>query len=212
MPGLSGFEVTRRLKGNFNTSHIPIILLTALDSSESHLEGVESGADAYITKPFSTRLLLARIFQLIGQRDKLREKFSSDISQVRPLMCATDKDKEFADKLTRIVEEELENPDFTVDDFAARMALGRTIFYRKVKGITGYPPKEYLRIIRMKKAAELLLDANINVSEVAYKVGISDPFYFSRCFKAQFGVSPSVYQKNGGVVPKEEKTEEHTPV
>lgn len=212
MPGLSGFEVTRRLKGNFNTSHIPIILLTALDSSESHLEGVESGADAYITKPFSTRLLLARIFQLIGQRDKLREKFSSDISQVRPLMYATDKDKEFADKLTRIVEEELENPDFTVDDFAARMALGRTIFYRKVKGITGYPPKEYLRIIRMKKAAELLLDANINVSEVAYKVGISDPFYFSRCFKAQFGVSPSVYQKNGGVVPKEEKTEEHTPV
>ena len=212
MPGLSGFEVTRRLKGNFNTSHIPIILLTALDSSESHLEGVESGADAYVTKPFSTRLLLARIFQLIGQRDKLREKFSSDISQVRPLMCATDKDKEFADKLTRIVEEELENPDFTVDDFAARMALGRTIFYRKVKGVTGYPPKEYLRIIRMKKAAELLLDADINVSEVAYKVGISDPFYFSRCFKAQFGVSPSVYQKNGGVVSKEEKTDDNAPV
>lgn len=198
MPGLSGFEVTRKLKGDFNTSHIPIILLTALNAPESHLEGVESGADAYITKPFSTKLLLARVFKLIEQRDKLREKFSSDLSMVRPVICTTDKDREFTDKLTRIVEEQLENPDFTVDEFASMMSLGRTIFYRKVKGVTGYAPKEYLRVMRMKKAAELLLKADVTVAEVAYQVGINDPFYFSKCFKAQFGMSPSAYQKDRG--------------
>lgn len=196
MPGLSGFEVTQKLKSDFTTSHIPIILLTALNAPESHLEGVESGADAYITKPFSTKLLLARIFKLIEQRDKLREKFSSDLSMVRPVICTTDKDKEFTDKLTRVVEEQMENPEFTVDDFASMMALGRTIFYRKVKGVTGYAPKEYMRVMRMKKAAELLITTDKNVSEIAYMVGINDPFYFSKCFKAQFGVSPSAYQKN----------------
>ena len=196
MPGLSGFEVTGKMKSDFNTSHIPIILLTALNAPESHLEGVESGADAYITKPFSTKLLLARVFKLIEQRDKLREKFSSDLSMIRPVICTTDKDKEFTDKLTRIVEEQLDNPDFTVDDFASMMALGRTIFYRKVKGVTGYAPKEYLRVMRMKKAAELLLKTDATVAEVAYQVGINDPFYFSKCFKTQFGVSPSTYQKN----------------
>ena len=195
MPGLSGFEVTGKLKSDFNTSHIPIILLTALNAPESHLEGVESGADAYITKPFSTKLLLARVFKLIEQRDKLREKFSSDLSMIRPVICTTDKDKEFTDKLTRIVEEQLDNPDFTVDDFASMMSLGRTIFYRKVRGVTGYTPKEYLRIMRMKKAAELLSTKKYTVSEVTYMVGINDPFYFSRCFKAQFGISPSSYQK-----------------
>lgn len=199
MPGLSGFDVTRKLKNDFTTSHIPIVLLTALNATESHLEGVESGADAYITKPFSIRLLLARIFKLIEQRDKLREKFSNDLSMVRPVICTTDKDKEFADKLMSVVEAQLENPEFTVDEFASMMALGRTIFYRKVKGVTGYAPKEYLRVMRMKKAAELLISSDVTVAEVAYKVGINDPFYFSKCFKTQFGVSPSVYQKNQGL-------------
>ncbi len=195
MPGYNGFEITRKLKNDFNTSHIPIILLTALNAAESHLEGVESGADAYITKPFSTKLLRTSIFKLIEQRDKLREKFSNDLSAKRPVMCTSDKDKEFVENLTRIVEEQLTNPEFTADDFASMMSLGRTIFYRKVRGVTGYTPKEYLRIMRMKKAAELLSTQQYTVSEVTYMVGINDPFYFSRCFKAQFGISPSSYQK-----------------
>ena len=111
-------------------------------------------------------------------------------------MCTSDKDKEFVENLTRIVEEQLTNPEFTADDFASMMSLGRTIFYRKVRGVTGYTPKEYLRIMRMKKAAELLATQQYTVSEVTYMVGINDPFYFSRCFKAQFGISPSHYQKN----------------
>ena len=96
MPGMTGFEVTKKLKSDFDTSHIPIILLTALSSPEKHLEGIEAGADAYIAKPFSVKLLLARVFRLIEQRDKLREKFSSEPGIVRPAMCTTDRDKEFA--------------------------------------------------------------------------------------------------------------------
>ena len=195
MPGYNGFEITRKLKSDFSTSHIPIILLTALNAAESHLEGVKSGADSYITKPFSTKLLLASIFKLIEQRDKLKEKFSNDLSAKRPVMCTSDKDKEFVENLTKIVEQQLTNPEFTADDFASMMSLGRTIFYRKVRGVTGYTPKEYLRIMRMKKAAELLSTKKYTVSEVTYMVGINDPFYFSRCFKAQFGISPSSYQK-----------------
>ena len=196
MPGMTGFEVTRKLKSDFDTSHIPIILLTALNSPEKHLEGIEAGADAYIAKPFSIKLLLARAFRLIEQRDKLREKFSNEPGIVRPAMCTTDRDKEFADRLAVILEQNLARPEFSIDEFAQLMKLGRTVFYRKLRGVTGYSPNEYLRVVRMKKAAELLLsEDNLTVAEVSYKVGISDPFYFSKCFKAQFGVAPSVYQR-----------------
>ena len=186
MPGMPGFA----------TSHIPIILLTALNSPEKHLEGIESGADAYIAKPFSIKLLLARVFRLIEQRDKLREKFSSEPGIVRAAVCSTDRDKEFADRLAAVLEQNLSRPEFSIDEFAQLMKLGRTVFYRKLRGVTGYSPNEYLRVVRMKKAAELLLSGeNLTVAEVSYKVGISDPFYFSKCFKTQFGVAPSVYQR-----------------
>ena len=196
MPGMTGFEVTKKLKSDFATSHIPIILLTALNSPEKHLEGIESGADAYIAKPFSIKLLLARVFRLIEQRDKLREKFSSEPGIVRAAVCSTDRDKEFADRLAAVLEQNLSRPEFSIDEFAQLMKLGRTVFYRKLRGVTGYSPNDYLRVVRMKKAAELLLSGeNLTVAEVSYKVGISDPFYFSKCFKTQFGVAPSVYQR-----------------
>lgn len=197
MPGMTGFEVTRRLKNDFDTSHIPIILLTAMSSPESHLNGVESGADAFITKPFSLKLLMARIFKLIEQREKLREKFSNDPSMIRPAICTSEKDKEFADKLQRIMEQQIGNAEFTIDEFASMMGLGRTVFYRKTRGVTGYAPNEYIRIVRMKKAAELLSENRYKVAEVSYQVGINDPFYFSKCFKKQFGVSPSAYVRGG---------------
>ena len=193
MPGMNGYEVTRKLKNEFSTSHIPIILLTAMGTTENKLEGVESGADAYVTKPFSLKLLLARMVQLIDKREKLREKYVNDPSIERPAIYTSDKDKQFLDKLQAIIEQELGNSEFTMEDFAARMKLGRTVFSKKVRGLTGHTPNEYFRIIRLKKAAELLLEGNYNVSEVSYKVGISDPLYFSRCFKTHYGVSPSVY-------------------
>ena len=172
MPGMNGYEVTRKLKNEFSTSHIPIILLTAMGTTENKLEGVESGADAYVTKPFSLKLLLARMVQLIDQREKLREKYVNDPSIERPAIYTSDKDKQFLDKLQAIIEQELGNSEFTMEDFAARMKLGRTVFSKKVRGLTGHTPNEYFRIIRLKKAAELLLEGNYNVSEVSYKVGI----------------------------------------
>ena len=196
MPGMTGFELTRKLKSDFATSHIPIILLTALNSPEKQLEGIEAGADAYIPKPFSCKILLAKMFQLTEQREKLKEKFSNEPGVVHATMYSTDKDKEFVERLTSIIEAHIANPDFSVEEFAQLMKLGRTVFYKKVRGVTGYSPNEYLRIMRMKKAAGLLLaEEKYTVAEVAYKVGVNDPFYFSKCFKAQFGISPSVYQK-----------------
>ena len=198
MPGMSGFEVTKRLKSDFATSHIPIILLTALSSPEKQLEGIESGADAYISKPFSIKFLLARAFRLIEQREKLREKFSNEPGIIHAAMYSTDRDKEFTDRLDIVLKANISRSDFSVEEFAQLMKLGRTVFYKKIRGITGYSPNEYLRIMRMKKAAELLLsEEHLTVAEVAYKVGINDPFYFSKCFKGQFGISPSVYQKGG---------------
>lgn len=195
MPGLSGFEVTSQLKNNFDTSHIPIILLTALTSEDKQLEGAKCGADSYITKPFSPKLLLTRIVKLIEQREKLREKFSNDPMMLRPAICTTDQDKEFVDRLQLIMEKQYSNAQFSVDEFANMMKLGRTVFYKKVRGVTGYSPNEYIRIVRMKKAAELLQEGSLTVSEIAYKIGMNDPFYFSKCFKQQFGISPSAYQK-----------------
>ncbi|MDO4163390.1 MAG: two-component regulator propeller domain-containing protein [Bacteroides sp.] len=195
MPGRTGFEVTRSLKENFATSHIPIILLTALSADDKQLEGVESGADAYITKPFSPRLLLARIFKLIEQRDKLREKFGNEPSMTRPAICSSRQDRDFADRLQAVMEKQIGNADFTIEEFAGMMKLGRSIFYRKVRGVTGYTPNEYIRVMRMKKAAQLLEEGEYNISEISYRVGMNDPFYFSKCFKQQFGVTPSAYQK-----------------
>ena len=193
MPGMNGFDVTRKLKCDFETSHIPIILLTAMSTSENKLEGVESGADAYITKPFSSRLLLARIFQLIEQREKLKRKFSNDPAMTSQALCSTELDRKFGEKLQTILEKQLDNPEFTIEDFASAVGVSRAAFFRKVKGVTGYTPNEYMRILRMKRAMELLQEGIYNVSEIAYKVGMNDPLYFSKCFKSHFGAPPSAY-------------------
>lgn len=195
MPDMSGFEVTRRLKENFATSHIPVIQLTALADAGSEMEGIRSGADAYVTKPFRLRTLILRAQMLIAQREALFQKFSQSPMLMRPTLPVADRDKAFTDKLAEVVRKQMANADYTVDDFAADMAMGRTLFFRKVKGTTGYAPKEYLRVMRMKRAAELLLTTGLSVSEIAYKVGASDPAYFNKCFKAQFGKAPSVYQR-----------------
>lgn len=195
MPEMNGFEVTKRLKSDFQSSHIPIIILTAHTSPEHQIEGIESGADAYIHKPFSMKYLMVRIIKLIEQREKLRQKFTKEPGLLQPPICTTDKDKEFLEKIHKIIEDNLANTDFSVGLFAQSMNMGRTVFYKKVKGITGYSPNEYVKIMRMKKAAELFATTDLNVSEVSYKVGIDDPFYFSKCFKSQFGYSPSQFSK-----------------
>lgn len=194
MPGMNGFELTKRLKNSFETSHIPIILLTALSTDENVLEGTESGADAYITKPFSPQLLMARILQLLNQREILRQKFGKVPQEIRPAMLRNEQDSLFVKRLDSIVYSRLGEQDLSVDKVAGLLHLGRTIFYKKVRGTTGYTPNEYIRVIRLRKAAELLKEGEKNVSEVAYAVGFDNPYYFSKCFKEQFGMPPSQYR------------------
>lgn len=194
MPGMNGFELTKRLKNSFETSHIPIILLTALSTDENVLEGTESGADAYITKPFSPQLLMARILQLLNQREILRQKFGKVPQEIRSAMLRNEQDSLFVKRLDSIVYSRLGEQDLSVDKVAGLLHLGRTIFYKKVRGTTGYTPNEYIRVIRLRKAAELLKEGEKNVSEVAYAVGFDNPYYFSKCFKEQFGMPPSHYR------------------
>lgn len=196
MPGMSGFELTKRLKDNFLTSHIPVILLTALSTEENVLEGTESGADAYITKPFSLQLLMARILQLLNQREVLKQKFAKEQPQeLRTSMVGNENDRIFVNRLDSVIYARLGERELSVDKVAELLRMGRTVFYKKVRGTTGYTPNEYIRVVRLKKAAELLREGEKNVSEVAYEVGFDTPYYFSKCFKEQFGVPPSQFNR-----------------
>jgi signal transduction histidine kinase/ligand-binding sensor domain-containing protein/DNA-binding response OmpR family regulator len=197
MPGMTGFELTKKLKDDFATCHIPVILLTAYISDEYLSEGIEAGADAYISKPFSMKHLMLQINKLIEKREKLNKHYSSnepaeelkeDIQLEVP-----DRDSQFLVLVEEILEQHLTDPEFSVDEFASLANTGRTLFFKKIKYLTGYTPNDFIRVRRMKKAAELLKTFKYNVSEVSYMVGINDPFYFSKCFKAQFGCSPSHY-------------------
>ena len=199
MPGMNGFDLTKKLKDDFATCHIPVILLTAYISDEHHTEGIEAGADAYISKPFSMTHLLLQINKLIEKREKLHRHYSTNESfveieqEIENESIIPERDNQFLKLVEDLLEQHLTNADFSVDDFAAMTNTGRTLFFKKIKYLTGYSPNEFIRVRRMKKAAELLKTYKYNVSEVSYMVGINDPFYFSKCFKAQFGCSPSHY-------------------
>lgn len=197
MPEMDGFEVTRKIRSDFQTSHIPIILLTAHSSMEHQLEGINAGADAYIIKPFNTKYLISRIIKLIEQREKLQYKFAHEPGMMKPAISTSDKDSAFIEKVHSVMEQHLSDAEFSIDDFAKKVHLGRTIFYKKIKGITNYSPNEYLRIVRLKKATELLKDTDLNISEIAYKVGFNDPDYFTKCFKEQFGMTPRQFRNEG---------------
>lgn len=196
MPEMDGFEFTKRLRKDFNISHIPVILLTAYSSEDHQLKGIQIGADSYITKPFSVKYLLARIVKLIEQREKLQRKFATAPGTLQPLISTTDKDKIFVDKINTIIEKNIGDAEFKLESYASILGLGRTTFYSKLRSIVGCSPNEYVRILRMKKAAELLLTTDLNISEIGFQVGINDPFYFSKCFKNSFGKSPSQYRKS----------------
>jgi len=199
MPGMNGFELTKKLKDDFNTCHIPVILLTAYISDEHNIEGIQAGADAYISKPFSLSHLLLQINKLIEKREKMHKHYANtntldeEISEEEESPTVTDRDAQFIKLVEQILEKHLTDPDFSVDDFAQLALTGRTLFFKKIKYLTGYSPSELIRFRRMKKAAELLKTYKYNVSEVSYMVGINDPFYFSKCFKTQYGCSPSKY-------------------
>ena len=190
MPEMDGLELCEHLKSNLDYSHIPVVLLTAKTAMEQKIEGLEHGADAYIEKPFSVEYLRVTVANLLKNREQLCRHFMESPFIKADTIAQSKADKQFISKLEEYVARHLENPDLSVDDMAGAMNMGRSNFFRKLKGVLGIGPNEYLRLTRLKKAAALLQEKEYGIVEIAYMVGFSTPSYFSSCFKKQFGVLP----------------------
>ncbi len=191
MPTLRGDEMCRILKSSIETSHIPVILLTALNDKENIIWGLEAGADDYITKPFDYAVLKVRIRNILQSREKLRRMILSAETGIDDVSYNNSLDKEFLDKAIAIIEKELSNPDFAINDFCRELGMSRTSAYNKVKTLTNQAPNDFIRIIRLNRAQQLLRSRQHTIAEVALMVGFSDPKYFSTSFKKQFGIPPS---------------------
>ena len=190
MPQMDGFELCKTIKSDLSYSHIPVVLLTAKTNIQSKIEGLELGADADIEKPFSVEYLLANISSLIHNREKLRQTFAKSPFVAANTMALTKADEEFIWKLNDIIQANLHNPEFSMEDMADALKMSRSSFYRKIKGVLDLSPNEYLRLERLKQAAQLLKEGKSRVNEICYTVGFNSPSYFSKCFLKQFGVLP----------------------
>ena len=205
MPEADGLQLTEAIKGDIRTSHTPIILLTAKTAMEDKLSALNSGADDYITKPFSAEYLEVRIRNLLQQRQKLQDLFRNSLSfesnenglkEVTPSMPkVVSQDDLFIENLIRSLEENMENSELTVDDLVSMAGLSRSVFFKKLKSLTGLAPIEFIREMRIKRAAQLIETRQYNISQVAYMVGMNDPRYFSRCFKQKYGMTPTEYKQ-----------------
>lgn len=194
MPGMDGYQFLREVKQNPYISHIPIILLTARASLDARLKGLEEGADDYITKPFHEKILLLRVKNLIERMQTAKKRFSTDIDLEPKEMTITSLDEKFMQNLLNVVQQNISNTNFNADVICQELGVGRSYLYAKVKALTDLPVNEFVKTIRLKRAAILLAKGQLHVNEVAYNVGFNDRYYFSKCFLKQFGVSPSQYQ------------------
>jgi signal transduction histidine kinase/ligand-binding sensor domain-containing protein/DNA-binding NarL/FixJ family response regulator len=206
MPEMDGILLLQKLKEDFLTSHIPVILLTAKTTIESKLEGLTYGADDYITKPFNISYFKARIRNLFDQRKRLQEIYRNqltDIGRHEPAaneaspFTVPSQDEILLKKAVQIVETHIGDGDFLVDDLVSSLGVSRSVFFNKVKSLTGLAPIEFIRDLKMKRAALLLASGDYLVKEVSYMIGISDTKYFGRCFKAKFGLTPQDYKNRG---------------
>ena len=229
MPEKDGIEMTRELRADMTISHIPIILLTAKTTIESKLEGLEYGADDYITKPFSATYLQARVENLLSQRKKLQSFYRENLlnipvadsngslsgvsttsetvvggtsevqkndvdGQVSEVPVMSPNDRKFMDKLVELMEKNMDNGELVVDDLVSELAVSRSVFFKKLKTLTGLAPIEFIKEMRMKRAVQLIETGEFNMTQISYMVGINDPRYFSKCFKAQVGMTPTEYR------------------
>lgn len=196
MPVMSGTELCAKLKSNFDTCHIPVVLLTAKSAVEHQLEGLRTGADDYVTKPFHTKLLIQRCNNLINARQVLKAKYFNQPGLAQQQEVATTEiDRKFIDQATAIVEKHLYG-EIDVNLFASEMGLSRSSLFSKLKGVTGLTPNTFISNIRLKKAADMLQNSpELNISQIAYNLGFSSPRYFNKCFKEQYGYAPQEYRK-----------------
>ncbi|MGF7138606.1 hybrid sensor histidine kinase/response regulator transcription factor [Roseimarinus sediminis] len=197
MPLMDGYELTRRLKDDFNTSHIPVILLTAESSDEKKIEAAECGADDFVVKPFNLNYLITKIEKTILLRKRLKNRFGNE-NTVDPKAPeqAVKIEADFMEEVTSYVKDNMSNADMNVEFLVEKMGISRTLFFKKMKAASGYAPNEYLRMIRMKEAARLINTTDKSINEISLAVGFNDSNYFGKTFKRHFGESPSVYKSN----------------
>jgi signal transduction histidine kinase/ligand-binding sensor domain-containing protein/DNA-binding response OmpR family regulator len=193
MPLMNGMEMCKKIKHDPQTSHIPIILLTARTAEEQKLEGLESGADDYVTKPFNFEILQTRIKNLIHQRELFHKDFRKQIEVKGSAISITSLDEQLIRKAIQIVEENIGDSDFSVEQFSDRLNMSRVHLYKKLISLTGKAPLEFIRVIRLQRAAQLLEKSQLTVAEVAYQVGFNNPKYFAKYFKEEYKVLPSAY-------------------
>lgn len=197
MPEMSGIEMCSKIKSNLETCHIPVVLLTARTALEYTIEGLRTGADEYLTKPFDTRLLIARCNNLVNNRKQLQAKFSKQVDSNVNIITTNSIDQKFMTRAVELVENNLIDSNFDVNEFASEMMMGRTTFFQKLKGITGLTPNEFITNIRLKKSLKLLIEKpELSITDVGYELGFSSPSYFTKCFREVFGVTPAKYRKD----------------
>ncbi len=193
MPEMNGIELSKIIKTDPATSHIPVILLTAMTTVENELEGFQAGANDYITKPFTFEILESRIKNLLSLRLQMQDKFKKQLEINPGEITVTSADEEFMKKALAAVEKNIDNPDFSVEDLSRDLFMSRVSLYKKLLSITGKTPIEFIRIMRLKRAAQLLKNGGMNISEVAYEVGFNNPKVFTKYFKEEFNMTPSQY-------------------
>ncbi len=193
MPIMDGIEMTSLLKNDIRTGHIPIILLTARSSSVNKIEGLQTGAEAYVTKPFEVEVLKLNVNNLLTNSKKAMKYFRREVLSNPQPVPQNAPDEKFIKDLVTAIEKYMEDPNFKIERLAKELSMSHSVLYRKCLALTGNPISDFIRIIRLKKAAMLLKQGSLSISEVAYKIGFNDAKYFSKCFKKQFGKSPSVY-------------------
>ena len=198
MPEMDGFVLCQNLKTDRRTSHIPIILLTARASRESKIEGLETGADDYLTKPFDVKELEVRVKNLIEQRRRLQKRFRREITVQPKDITVTSIDEQFLQQAIEIAEANIPNNAFDVDQFCEEMAMSRSTLNRKLRALTGSSTNEFIRLLRLKRASQLLQKNSATIVEIAYQVGFNNPSYFAECFREQFGKSPSQFSSGDG--------------
>ena len=193
MPEMVGTELCAKIKENIKTSHIPVVLLTSRTSLLYKYEGLESGADDYISKPFNIKEFKLRIKNLIDSSSRMRAKFSTDQNFTPNDIVISSIDEQLLKKALFIVEENISNDQFDIIAFSTELGISRTLLFTKIKAWTNFTPNEFIQEIRMKRAAQLLEKGSLNISEISYMVGFKNPKYFSKCFQKKFGLSPSAY-------------------
>ena len=203
MPEKDGITLVRELREDLTTSHIPIVLLTAKTDIDTKLQSLKLGADSYITKPFSATYLEARVDNLLARRQKLHQFYCEHLmdpdspevtNEEEEVDMMSQQDRRFLDQLTEFMERNIDNGDLVIDDLVHEMAVSRSVFFKKLKSLTGLAPIEFVKEMRVKRAAQLIETGEFNMTQISYMVGINDPRYFSKCFKQRFGMTPTEYK------------------